>query len=384
MLGLVLGATLLSALLVGLNSSGAGAGVAGISAKKACLPAIEGCVDTKNPVVAAALKRYNAYNGSHRITKWPGPTSTPPVPKNKSLVLIPCSAAAAGCTTQAKGAAEAAKVLGWKTLTIDGQGNPKIYDQAIHQAINQHADGVFLVAIAASLAGPAIRDARKAGLAVVSFGTENVPGPTGVTWEENIHSNAAGQAIGNWLIAYTNGKGKFAVVNDPEFPSVTKYIKGVKTSLKKCSGCKIVTETSVAVTDLGTTAGPRAVAMLKANPDVQVVVAPYDPVVLAMAPAVKAAGITNVKFIGLNGDPPALAMIRKGQQQIGTVTNPFIWGGWASIDTFIRLFDKQKPVDENFPTRVFTAWDKKTIPTHGYWNGDFNFKAQFKKLWKVK
>jgi ribose transport system substrate-binding protein len=355
-------------------------------ARTGCLKAFEGCVDMKNPVVAAAMKRLNSYVGSHRITKWPGPTSSPPVAKDKYLVLIPCSAAAAGCTAQTRGAAEAAKALGWRTLTIDGQGSAKVYDQAIRQAINTKADGVFLVAIADNLAGPAIRDARKAGLAVVSFGTENVPKPNGVNWEESIHYDLGGVAMGNFLIAYTNGEGRFAIVNGPEFPSVTKYLKGVRDTINKhCKGCKIVTETNVAVTELGTTAGPRAVAMLRAHPDVQVVVAPYDPAGNAMIAAVRQANLDrNVKFVGSNGDPPNLKIVRDDDIQVADLSVPFIWGGWAAVDTFNRIFTGSRLIDENFPTRLFTVWDKQIIPTKDYWNGDFDFRAQYKKLWKVK
>jgi ABC-type sugar transport system substrate-binding protein len=103
-----------------------------------------------------------------------------------------------------------------------------------------------------------------------------------------------------------------------------------------------------------------------------------------MMAAVRQAGLTKVKFIGSNGDPPNLALVRQNGQQVADVAVPFIWGGWASVDTFIRIFDKAKLIDENFPTRVFTIWDKAIIPTKDYWNGDFNFRAQYKKLWKIK
>jgi ABC-type sugar transport system substrate-binding protein len=138
----------------------------------------------------------------------------------------------------------------------------------------------------------------------------------------------------------------------------------------------------MAVADFGTTLGPRSVSMLQKNPTTQVVVGPYDPAVSAMQGAARQAGITKVKWVGSNGDPSAIKQIKSGGPQVITLGQPFLWGGWAAVDTFVRLFAGQEPVDEKFPNRVMTIWDTDSLPDKGYWDGGLDFRAEYTKIWK--
>lgn len=335
----------------------------------------------------AAFERLQELSGWNPVTEWPGPTSAPPVAEDKFVVMIPCSAQAAGCTRQIDGAQEAAVELGWRTQVIDGQGNPRIYDQAIRQAIQLGADGILIVAIADELAGPAIAAARNAGIPVISYGTENEPREDGVTWEEQIYWDQGGVAMGEWLIHHTEGDGKFAIVNGPEFPSVTKFITGARDTIaEKCSECEILAETDIAVADLGTTVGPRVVALLQANPEIEIVVAPYDPAANAMMSAVRQAGLgERVRFVASNADPPNLQIIREGGLQIASMGNAFEWGGWGVMDNFNRLFQGEDPVDQGVPWRLFTIDNAEQIPDEGYWDGDdFDYRGEYRRLWGLE
>jgi ribose transport system substrate-binding protein len=318
------------------------------------------------------------------VTAWPGPTDSPPAAEDKFIVLIPCALAAEGCARQITGAKAAAKVLGWRTLTIDGQGSPDVYTQAIQQAINQKADGIFLVGIADNLVAPAIKEAREKGLAVVSIATENKPSDEGVSEELVVHFDEAGYALGAWACVKSEGKGKFAVVNGPEFPSVTLYLDNAKRALQEfCPEAEIVAEMDVAVADLGTQHGPRLVAMLQANPQIEYVFAPYDPSLNAMAAAVREAGLAEqIKgFMSVNGDPQNLQMIKDGDTQIADIASPLVWGGWAGMDTFNRIFNEEEPVGDQLPVRVFTSDNADDIPEKGFWEGDFDYESEYKKLW---
>jgi len=83
---------------------------------------------------------------------------------------------------------------------------------------------------------------------------------------------------------------------------------------------------------------------LIANPDLVAIYASNDDLALGAAQAVKAAGKTGqVAVIGLNGSPPALAAVHKGEMAATVLLDPIGWGRTAALTVADYLQNKKEP-----------------------------------------
>lgn len=96
---------------------------------------------------------------------------------------------------------------------------------------------------------------------------------------------------------------------------------------------------------------------LVANPDLVAIYASNDDLALGASQAVKTAGkSTQVKVIGLNGSPPALAAVHKGDMAATVLLDPVGWGKTAANTVADFLLNKNEPAP--FVTFDFRMVDK--------------------------
>lgn len=63
------------------------------------------------------------------------------------------------------------------------------------------------------------------------------------------------------------------------------------------------------------------------------------------------------------------------------------YAGWALTDEVLRMMTKSGPVDETFPSRLFTKDNVGSVQVtaaaqaSGEWFGDTSYKTGFSKLW---
>jgi len=151
--------------------------------------------------------RQAAEDASAERTAWPGPTEAPPMVEGKFVVVIPCAEAAEGCRRETDGFVEAAKVVGWKTQKIDGQGNNDVISSGIEKAITLGADGVFLSAVDEALVKRAVAKARDAGLVVInSAAPEQAPTDDGFNHVVALPAREEGVVMGSYIISETEGR----------------------------------------------------------------------------------------------------------------------------------------------------------------------------------
>jgi hypothetical protein len=67
-----------------------------------------------------------------------------------------------------------------------------------------------------------------------------------------------------------------------------------------------------------------------------------------------------------------------------TVAHPAEWSGWEAVNQIIRAMAKLGPAPHvSLPIRVLT---RANVPpaskTKFGWNGDYNYQAKYKSLWK--
>lgn len=335
-----------------------------------------------DPVVAEAIELVE--ENMAVISEWPGPTDSPPMVDDKLVVVVPCAMAAEGCARAARGFIEAAEAVGWRTQLIDPEGDVDRMNSAIEQGVTLGADGIFLQSIDPRLVSGAISTVADAGIPVITNASAIPPEETeGVVHEISAETPLQGNLLGAYIVANTDGDAKIAMYNDPGFEGVVDYYEQSRDWFDRCSGCDLVGGFDFAVTDLGTPLESRAAADLQANPDIDVVWVGYDSAAAIIIPAIQTAGIADQLWgvASFGGNEQTLEFIRQGQVQRVTVAQANEWWGWAALDNFNRIFNGEDPVEDNVPVKLM---DESNLPPAGEdWQGDLDFRSEYKDLWGV-
>jgi ribose transport system substrate-binding protein len=166
-----------------------------------------------NPTFLAKV-RADVALGEKKQTYLP-PTSGPTPQTGKSIVLIPCSMALAGCSRPVPAEEQAAKLLGWKVTLIDPEGVVSKAEAGVEEAIAIHANGVVLEGWDAGVIKGALAQAKAAGIKIVGITSNNAdglynsltPSPAQIVQQGYLAAEAAYLAL--------NGNLHIALVEDP-------------------------------------------------------------------------------------------------------------------------------------------------------------------------
>ena len=110
-------------------------------------------------------------------TTWDGPTTGPKAVKDKSIVYVSLTQNSSGNANSARGAEEAAKVLGWKFTLMDGKGTATGGADALAQAIALKPDAIILGSVSIENNKTLIQQANDAGIVVIGWHATDKPGP---------------------------------------------------------------------------------------------------------------------------------------------------------------------------------------------------------------
>lgn len=323
---------------------------------------------------------------------WAGPSDPAPAPKKAlKLALISCSSSLHGCVTPLIGATEAAKVLGWTTTMYDGGGNPAAWNKVILNAVSSGADAILFTSINPLLIQQGLEAAKNAHIPVISASSGSsdpnpaVAIPDGMAWPLLDVSQSfvdTGRQMADWVIKDSGGKANVLVLTDKEYTSGVSQAGSVDELNKRCPDCKISTFDFLGA-DVGTQLANQTVGYLRSHPDVNYIIAPYDPAAAVMVPALAQAGMNDVKICSLLGDQQNLDFIRKGEIQLCDAAYDNVYAGWAMVDQLIRHLNNQpfaKPLGENTPAVLL---EKSNLPAAGTdWQTSIPYRDKFAALWK--
>jgi ribose transport system substrate-binding protein len=323
--------------------------------------------------VAAALKP---------VTSWPGPASSPKPSKSKRVVVVTCSSQGIGCVRAAAGATAAAKALGWSAQTIDGKGQPAVWNSAILSAITTHANGIILDAVPPPLVGDALQKARQAHIPIVSVFNPKPTSQAPVFAYVRPEHTQQGKLMADWVADDSKGSARVIVVEDNEFPELVERVNGFRQELKAaCGGCKVVGTVGSTIGTMAQRLPSAITSALQRNPTANYIVAPFDSNATFVSQGVQQAGKSgSVKVAGYEGDPQAIDAIRNGQIQAATIADPAEWMGWQAIGELVRAFAGGRPADTPVRDRLIV---KANAPATKGWLGDVPFESRYKQLWGV-
>jgi ribose transport system substrate-binding protein len=372
-----LAAALAAAVLLGVTACGAG------EHKSATTAASSG--DTTQ-VVAADQAAIAAVEKP--VADWTGPTSPTKAVAGKKIWIISCSQAS-NCSIDTSAAAEAAQAIGWTATVFDGQGDPARYSQGIRNAVADGAAGIILISVPTGLVTDALRFASQHHVQVVNAASQDTSDTQ--TDDPAIFANVVhpwadqGTWLGQWLVADSKGTAQVVIFRDDEFSGVQLRQDMVAAQLAKCSGCAVLDQNKLSISDATSS---RMTEITKAEIDrfgskLKYIVSPYGTVEAFIIPAIKAAGRTDIKVVGYDGNKQQSSFCNEGS--VGAIAVTLLgWTGWAGVDQMNRAFNNQPAVNENVKGFLATH-DGGSCPNDQLAESlvKYDYKSKFKQLWGV-
>ena len=100
-----------------------------------------------------------------------------------------------------------------------------------------------------------------------------------------------------------------------------------------------------------------------------------------------AAGLQgDIKGAGFDCNAENIQLIRDHKVQTVCIADPRDWEAWAAVDTVNRLIAGEEPVEQSIPVRLYDVNNvdefTETDVAEG-WQGNFDFKSEYKKVWGV-
>src|SRR3954452_3276338 len=174
-----------------------------------------------------------------------GPTTGPKAAKDKSVVYVCLTQNSSSNADSARGAEEAAKVLGWKFTLMDGKGTATGGADALAQAIALKPDAIILGSVSIENNKALIKQAADQGVVVIGWHATDKPGPVA---DPPVFTNVGtdpfqiAYTAGEYAVVDSNGTAGAEVISDRQYPIVVMKSDGIEKAIKECSGCTLLSE----------------------------------------------------------------------------------------------------------------------------------------------
>ncbi len=248
--------------------------------------------------------------------------------------------------------AEAAK-NGIKTFMLAPQSGADINGQMgmIQDAITRKVNAIILSTHDEQAAAPLVKRAVDGGIAVVIVNSDIAHFPAPVHAVVGYSQRKGTHKIGDYLLKKLGGKGaKVGVIEGQPGYHSTERCGGFLDAVKGKPGIDVVASMPGGWNvEGGNTAG---MDLLQAHPDVNVVFAANDYMIMGLAQAAKSLGRTDLTLLGNDGDTAALEAINQGEVTATVNTTPFVMGQIALRVTRDVLNHKLKGGFVETPTTI--------------------------------
>lgn len=195
--------------------------------------------------------------------------------------------------------------------------------------------------------------------------------------------DAQASAIANFFIADSGGQGKALVLNVPDVGLLKSVTEKIESTVESgCPDCSVSTVDVTLAQVASNGVVPAIVSALQRQPDVDYVVTVQGEFTQGLDAAASAAGIDDLKLIGINPTIANQQEIATGQSRAFTLL-PFRVMGWLAMDVALRNAQGMDVADGNggLPLQLLT---KETVGTPAAsLDRPEDYQEQFEKLWLV-
>jgi ribose transport system substrate-binding protein len=310
--------------------------------------------------------------------RWAGAEDSPPPARGVTVGVMPCLLVLESCQVLGRNAEEAAAAMGWRSIVVDGRGDPGLEQAAVDSLINRGVKCIVSLAVPGRDYKAQIARAKEKGIhTVVGFADD--PRPFGGDSLVDLDQENTGEVLGAYIMA--NGGGGLVTFNAPQDPQLTKRTQGTARYVEEHGG-EVVQQQDFALSQLGQGQIPMMQAILQRHPKgtIKWVVAPFDEALPPLIQVAKQQGRDEIRFLAFNGSQVALDSIRDDAGQAATISWALDWVSWAAIDECNRAI-------QGAPTGVNTDFavqltDRDNVPPKGEsWEPEFDFRSEYKKRW---
>ncbi|VWB30729.1 substrate-binding domain-containing protein [Burkholderia lata] len=254
----------------------------------------------------------------------------------KTIALVQINQQALFFTQMNAGAQAAAKAAGVNLVIFNSNNDPMAQNNAIETYIQQKVGAILVAAIDVNGIKPAITEAKKAGIPVVTIDAI-VNGDNAV--QVGVDNRQVGADLGKYTAAYINksmgGKARIGALAALNSYVQNVRLDGFKAGIAGTPGAKLVSVVDGQnVQDQAQTVGEN---LISGNPDLQMIYATGEPALIGAIAAVSAqdAG-QRIKVIGWDLSAQAVKGIDQGGV-LAVVEQDPAGEGHAAVDAAVRL-----------------------------------------------
>ena len=244
-----------------------------------------------------------------------------------------------------KGMKIRAKQLGYEISAVTANSDLAKQLDGVNDLIAKKVDAILISPIDAKALCSAFDKAKAAGVPMMSIarGSACKNQLLHVAMDER----RIGRDIATWTAKKIGNKGKVALIAGPAGAATFRnLVQGYESVMAKHAGIKIVYKHNVLLTrENGLKQGED---ILVAHPDIAAIYGANDELALGAMQAAKAAGKKgSVVITGMNGVPPAVRAVARGNLDLTVALNPVAWGR-QGIDTAKRIVTGERPKQRVF------------------------------------
>ena len=321
-------------------------------------------------------------------TDWKGPTSGPHASTDAlTIAWVSGDESYSTYIGWGNGVRQAAKALGWKVLTFNGQGTVSGQLAAMQQALAAHPVAIITPADANALQKP-IKAAIADGIPVIGIHATAFPGPSQkLGLYQNIASSPAeiGQSQAAYVIAMSDGKARDIHVVDNSFAIARFKARAATEPIKNCGDCKFLEMVNVPIGDLAQRVAPTVSGLLARYGAGWWMTTCCDDYYPYVASSLHAAGIKpdQARLVGADAPPATYDLIRKGEYEVASVPEPSTLFGYEAVDAVVHAMAGEPPAKFVQPTYIIT---RENVEAEGGKNHEFvpsnHFACHYLNIWK--
>jgi ribose transport system substrate-binding protein len=223
--------------------------------------------------------------------------------------------------------------LGWRTRFVTANEDVVAQNNGVLDLIAQRVSGILISPIDARATRAAYEAAAGANIPIISIARHaDSPQQSAFVAMDEV---GIGRDIARWMLRAINNAGEVAIIAGPQGAATFRNLAtGFNEVMTASPGVRIVARRDIALTR---EEGLRvAQDLLVAHPNLKAIYGGNDDIALGAAQALGQAGRTGqVVVTGLNGIPPAIAAVRRGDIGLTVELNPVAWGR-LGMDTMAR------------------------------------------------
>jgi ribose transport system substrate-binding protein len=331
------------------------------------------------------------------VTQLESTTSTYPVPtasikgvsalKGKTVYYIPLVQFIPGFVVTAATMKTALAKAGVNLQVCNGNGVPSTVASCVQQATGAGAAGIITDALPYGMAENAFNAAKAKGIPIViadQIAPSDAANTDALTYVPGVVDQPS--QVAWWMIANSDGKANAILAQESDSPSSIAYVQDSLSIYKQyCPGCTITVKNITATTNSQLASDTSS--NLLTNPNATYYYTEFEDSLDSTVQGIQQSSKSDISLSVAGGTVDGLGRLKGNSMVKAVVVVDQAYAGWALSDEILRMATKSAPVNETFPSRLFTSQNIGSIQVttadqaSGAWFGDSSYQSAFEKLW---